>query len=157
MSDPGPSLLSPDQARALGCVLDEIIPESADGGLPGARELGLVDNIEQALERMPDLKTAIDAGLSALQDLVRERGAEDYAALPQPQRREILDQLAAAQPAFLPGLIFHTYVAYYQHPRVLEALGLEARPPFPKGYEMQPGDFGGLEAVRRRGRIFREC
>ncbi len=69
----------------------------------------------------------------------------------------VLNEIATTQPAFLPGLIFHGYVGYYQHPEVLEALGLEARPPHPKGYEMEPTDFSLLDDVRRRERLYREC
>ncbi len=57
---------------------------------------------------------------------------------------------------FLPGLLFHSYVAYYRDDRVLETLGLEARPPFPKSFPLEPGDLSRLEAVRRRPRIYRD-
>jgi hypothetical protein len=156
MGESGP-VLSRDAAQALACVLDEIIPRSDDGALPGAGELGLVAAIERALIRTPDLKVAVDAGLAALERQALERGAASYPALPRAERREILDAVVGAQPAFLPGLVFHSYTSYYQHPRVLEALGLEPRPPFPRGYAVQAGDFGLLDAVRRRRRIYREC
>jgi hypothetical protein len=48
-------------------------------------------------------------------------------------------------------------VAYYQAPRVVEALGLEARPPHPKGYEVELGDLTLLDEVRRRGKLYRDC
>jgi hypothetical protein len=156
VSEVGGSLFSPEDQRALASVLDAIIPPSADGLLPGAGQLGLVRAIEDATRRAPDLRTAIDHGLSALRDLLARRGAEGLAALPAEDRRALLDELVAAQPAFLPGLIFHAYVAYYADDRVVEGLGLEARPPHPKGYEMLPSDLGLLDEVRQRAKLYRE-
>jgi hypothetical protein len=40
---------------------------------------------------------------------------------------------------------------------VVEALGLEPRPPFPKGYEVPPNDPALLDPVRRRAPFFRSC
>ena len=44
-----------------------------------------------------------------------------------------------------------TYNGYYINPTVLESLGLEARPPQPKGYVVEAGDLNSLEAVVQRG------
>ena len=45
--------------------------------------------------------------------------------------------------------------AYYQDPRVLQSLGLEARPPFPLGHEMEPDDWSLLEPVIKRAPFYR--
>lgn len=148
--------LSPDQARALACVLDEIVPPSGDGRLPGAGELGLVAWIERKLRESPDLRPAVLQGLATLERLARERGAAGFAAVPRPERLALLSALAPLEPAFLPGLIFQTYVGYYESARVLEGLGLEPRPPFPKGYAMEAVDPARLDAVRRRPAMWRK-
>jgi len=153
---PTDSELSPEQIRSLVCVLDEIVPPSADGRLPGAGELGLVAHLERKLRETPDLRPAVLAGLGVLVRLCRERGASEIAALPRAARAELLNALAAAEPAFLPGLIFQTYVAYYQEGRVLQGLGLEPRPPHPKGYPMEPLDPSLLDPVRLRPKMYRE-
>ncbi len=140
------------QEQTLGCVLDAIIPPSADGRMPGAGEIGLGRVIA---EKAPDLQPLVVAGLAALDEQARGAGAEGFAALDPAARREALETLSVREPAFLPGLIFQTYVAYYQHPRVVEALGLEARPPHPLGYDLEPGDLSGLEAVRARNTLYR--
>ena len=155
MNDPSANVLSPDELRTLTGVLDEIIPASADGRLPGAGALGLADAIAEAMRKTPDLRPAVVQGLAALAELAGGRGSPDFAALPGDVRVELLNELTAAQPAFLPGLIFHTYVGYYQHPRVLEGLGMEPRPPHPEGYDLEPGDLGLLDAVRRRPPMYR--
>ena len=154
---PGRAGLSPDERRTLTSVLDEIIPPSPDGSLPGAGELGLADHVEGVLERTPELRPVLARGLAALDELARGRGAKNFAALPREQRVEALQGLAATQPQCLPTLVFHTYTGYYQAGRVLEALGLEARPPHPRGYVVEAGDPSLLDPVRRRAKMYREC
>jgi hypothetical protein len=153
MPDPG---LSPAEARALATVLDEIIPPSGDGRLPGAGEVGVLARIEEALRENADLRPVLAAGLEALAELARERGAPGFAELSRADRLQVLNELAAKAPAFLPTLVGQTFVGYYQDPRVLEGLGLGARPPFPRGYEVEPTDFEILAPVRRRARMYRE-
>lgn len=153
---PRPSF-PPDAARTLAAVLDELIPPSADGRLPGAGAAGLVDYLEGVCARTPDLQPALDDGLAALAELAREHGAESLADITQPQRSALLNEVTSRAPAFLPGLLFHTYAGYYQQPAVLEGLGLPPRPPFPEGYTLEPGDLGLLDPVRARPRLWREA
>jgi hypothetical protein len=157
MSETGSQdVFSPDEAGVLSSVLDEIVPPRADGALPGAGGLGLVERIEEAVRKSPDLRPALGEGLAALAELARSRGGGSFSELAREVRLEVLNELAGRAPAFLPALIFQTYVAYYEHPRVLEALGLEARPPHPKGYELELGDLSLLDPVRARPKMYRE-
>jgi len=153
---PGRSSFSPDERRTLSSVLDEIIPPSPDGSLPGAGELGLARHVEQVVERTPELGPLVVRGLAALDEMARGRGSPRFAALSGEERVAALGALAATQPQFLPSLIFHAYLGYYQAPRVLEGLGLEPRPPFPRGHVVEPGDLGLLDPVRRRPKMYRE-
>lgn len=41
-------------------------------------------------------------------------------------------------------------------PMVLRSLDMEPRPPFPKGFAVEQGDWSLLEPVKRRGRLYRE-
>jgi hypothetical protein len=159
MSDPvAPTPFPPDTARDLAAVLDELIPPSPDGRLPGAGadEVGLVAYLEEASARTPDLRPALEQGLAALAELARRRGAQGFAELPAAERAAVLEELGTAAPAFLPGLLFQTYAGYYQQPAVLAGLGLPPRPPFPEGYDLEPGDLGLLDPVRARPRLWRE-
>lgn len=155
-STSGTQRFSSDEERALSSVLDELIPPSGDGRLPGAGELGLVRHLEHARQQASELGPVIVKGLAALGDLARRRGAPGFAGLSKPDKLEVLNEVATTEPAFLPSLIFHTYAGYYQNARVVEALGLEPRPPFPKGYEMEPSDLSLLDAVRQRPKLYRE-
>ncbi len=147
---------SDHEERALATVLDQIIPPRSDGRLPGAGELGLVRHIEQVLEKAPQFEPMIRQGLSAIDELACVRNAEGFAALSDPDKLELLQELTSTEPGFLPSLIFHTYIGYDQNARVVEALGLEARPPFPKGHEMEPNDLTLLDPVRQRPKLYRE-
>ncbi len=138
---------SDQETRTLSSVLDEIIPPSTDGNLPGAGEVGLVDFIADAVEKSPELRPAIMEGISAL---------GDFTGLAKDEKTRALNELATTAPAFLPGLTFQTYLGYYQHPRVLEGLGLPPRPPHPEGYELETGDLGLLNPVRARPNLYRE-
>jgi Gluconate 2-dehydrogenase subunit 3 len=148
--------LSPAEARALAAVLDALVPPSADGRLPGAGALGLAQRVEDAMAGSPALAAAVRSGLAALEALARGHGAAGLDALAPAPCEALLRELAAREPGFVPGLLFHTYAGYYQHPEVLAGLGLEPRPPFPKGYAVEPSDLDALLApVRRRAPLYR--
>jgi hypothetical protein len=150
------SRLSPEAGRTLASVLDVLVPPRDDVGLPGAGTLGVGGRIEEGLRERPELRAPLAAGLAAAEEEARGRGAAAFAALPDPERPAVLEALATRVPGFLGLLTFLAYGAYYQEPRVLEALGLEARPPFPEGHEIPPTDFAILEPVRRRAAMYRK-
>ncbi len=152
MSESG---FSAAQRTALASVLDALIPPSADGRLPGAGEIGLASAIEEKLGAMCAFTAR---GLDALDALARERGANGFAALVAAERSDVLNAHAAADPGFLPGLVFQIYSIYYQHPRVQEGLGLEPRPPHPRGYALEQPDLDALLApVRARAKLYRDA
>jgi hypothetical protein len=149
--------LTAAEARLLAAVLDEIIPRSSDGKMPGAGEIGLVDDIERALQQHPAPAPVISQALAVLAQMTRERGWQDVDLIGKADRLALLQELEVREPAFVPTLMFLSYGLYYQHPRVLQALGREARPPHPAGYEMVPNDLTLLDPVRRRGKMFRDA
>ncbi len=157
MAGEGDGGLSPRQLEALACVLDEIVPPHAEGGLPGAGELGIGAVFEAAAREQAELARTLAEGLAALDERARARGGEGYAGLPRESRLEVLNETGAAAPAFLPSLIGQTLVHYYQDARVRGALGLQTRPPYPEGYEVPPTDFARLDRVRARGAFYREA
>jgi len=159
MSDDEPTLpaLSDEQHRALARVIDEIIPPSDDGRLPGAGDAGVTHYIEAALRPTPMLTEMVVAGLSALDALARQRHARDFAALSRQEQSELLKALSSTEHAFPPVLMIHTYAGYYQSEPVMRALGLEPRPPHPAGYRMGPNDLSLLDPVRERPARYRAC
>ena len=45
---------------------------------------------------------------------------------------------------------------YYRDDRVMRSLGMEVRPPFPKGFVVEQGDWSLLDPVRARPKMYRE-
>ena len=143
--------------ETLARVLDLLIPPSTDGRLPGAGELGLSCYVEELLAKTPAPRPLVAQGLAALEAAASDRGARGFAELPRHAQRALLDAHAKTAPAFAPTLLFQVMTGYYREPRVLAALGLENRPPFPKGHAVEESDFSLLDAVRRREKLYREC
>jgi hypothetical protein len=143
-------MLTPEQDHALTLLLDELIPPSEDGRLPGAGALGLAEGLREHA-----LTPSIAQGLERLDALAGEQGAASFAAAG--NREALLRALDTESPGALGGLLFHTYTTYYQHPQVLEGLGVDPRPPHPKGYEIEAGDLSSLAAIRQRGPLYREA
>jgi hypothetical protein len=142
---------SGEARRILTSVLDEVIPPSADGRIPGAGQIGVADYLDRALGAMPGLKSMIADGMSELDAQARARHGRGFTELAKHEKVQLL-----GEQGFMMPLTLHTYVGYYQNDRVVEALGLEARAPHPKGYEMEPDDFSLLDPVRRRSKLYRD-
>jgi hypothetical protein len=145
-----------EQEDILCALLDEVIPPSSDGRLPGAGGLDLIGHVARTVQQTPMLAPVVQYGLSAIAELAGTRGPDGWAGLARAERSALLAEFAAGDQLFMPALLFLAYSGYYQHPRVVEALGLEARPPHPKGYAMEAFDTTLLDAVRRRGKIYRD-
>lgn len=158
MSESQEPVFSSAELRTLAAVLDVIVPPSSDGQLPGAGELGLAAAVVEAARQNPLLRPAVAQGLAAIEAVARDRGLASFPAASAAARTEIVKSATGDAAQLVPALLFPIYIAYYQHPRVLEGLGREARPPFPKGYAMAPFDPALLEPVRKRKRpLFRDC
>lgn len=138
---------------AFIALLDELIP-ARDETLPGAGSLGLGENIEPKLGETTPL---VATGLAALDARAGDLGAASFAEMPLENRAGLVSEVAAAHPGFLETLIFHAYTTYYQHPRVVSALGLKPEPPFPAGFDLELGDLGLLDPVRRRAKFYRDA
>jgi hypothetical protein len=147
---------SAEESAVLTAVLDEIIPPSADGRLPGAGSLGIEGQVEDALRSTPELKVMIASSLSALARMGRHIDSRGLRALSAEQKARVLGELANSEHAVPPVLMLQVFACYYQHPRVLQILGVEARPPHPRGYEMEENDYSLLEPVRRRAPMYRK-
>jgi len=143
---------SDTEIAMLASVLDEIIPPSADGRLPGAGEAGVAAHVDRALAALPDLRTMVREGLAELEQAAETRHGRRFTALSRAERAALVSEQSFTFP-----LTLHTYVGYYQAPRVVAALGMEPRPPHPQGYAMEPSDLSLLDPVRKRAPFYRTC
>ena len=146
--------LSDGQQRILAIVLDLIIPASEDGQRPSAADIDVLGYIRESEGHTLD---GLRHELDWLDAEAFESQGEAFASLDAPTRQALVDAVREREPQFLRTLAMQTVTCYYRDDRVLEAIGVGARPPFPEGYEVPSGDVSLLEPVRRRGRVYREA
>ena len=146
--------LTSTQRASLDIVLNMIVPPSADGRMPGAAEVGVPAYL---YAETPDALPELCRELEQLEQRSRGRFARGFAELQGHERKFLIDEMRAQEPSYMSRLAMETLACYYQHDRVLEGLGIEARPPYPKGYQVAQGDLSLLEPVRARGKIYRDA
>ena len=138
-------MLSDDQCRTLHCLAGMMIPASAEYGVPSAADDAIFADILRSFGRdEPHV-------LAVLQEL------EGFADLNPAQREAKAAQLRERGGDALLGLSRVILQCYYRDDRVMRALGMEARPPFPKGHEVEQGDWSLLDPVRARPKLYREA
>lgn len=138
--------LSQTEMATLTAVAGMMIPPSTAHAVPGADDPSIIADLADTLGR--DL-TALQRALAAL-------GA-DFATQPDPVREARAAAFRAAGGADLALLTRLILQAYYRDDRVVRSLGREARPPFPLGNSIEPGDWSLLEPVKARAPFWRRA
>ena len=145
--------LNSDQQRTFVAILDMIIPASDDGRFPSAADMDVLGYIAKTDPQLLDtVRTELDRLNAVSEDLY----GVVFGDAGETHRQGLLDEIRGTEPPFLGGLAQQTVTLYYQDDRVMEAIGMEARPPFPKGYEVVAGDLSLLDPVRARGQVYRD-
>lgn len=147
---PQPERLAPREVECLACIAARMIPASAEYGVPGADDPDIMADIAASIGR--DL-----AELRRLLAVIEGAAGGSLAALSQDRQEELLARLRGDLPASLTVVEAVVTRAYYRDPRVLSSLGLEPRPPFPKGFEVEHVGLSLLDPVRARGSIWRNA
>ena len=137
------------ECRDLGAIAGTMVPADARLGMPGADDPAILADIVKSVGRdLPLIREAMAA-------LLHKAGGA-FAGLDQGRREALINDWypsGGAAAVMLGRLILG---AYYRDDRVLLALGLEARAPFPKGYTLDQGDWSLLDAVRGRPPLWRD-
>jgi len=144
--------LNATQALTLNALAQRIIPPSPDGKRPGGAEVGFVDYVLAA-----GSLAWLLPGLYAVEQAAQEAHGMPFAELDGARQQAIVDAQKRKQFRFYGELANQLMLCYYHHERVLPAIGMEARAPFPLGYTPIDGDYSLLEPVYERGPIWREC
>ncbi len=156
MTAGGTTMSFTEEQMALASeVLDQLIP--ARGGFPGAGELGVAGHLSSTGGSKPALGQLFQDGLAAAESASREAHSAAFADLADEQKIQVLRTVEAESPESFAMLVRHTYAGYYSNPRIIEAMGLEARPPQPLGFELDPFDPSTVEKVRERGKVWRDA
>ena len=149
MGDSSQTALSPAEHRDLGDIAGTMIPASAAWGVPGADDPAILADIVKSVGR--DLRLVREA-LAAIG--AKSGGA--FATLDCDQQEALINAYYKTGSAAAVALGRVILAAYYRDDRVLLALGLEARAPFPKGHDLEQGDWSLLAAVRGRPPFWRD-
>lgn len=126
-----------------------MIPASEEYGVPGADDPAIFADIVRSLgPDLTDVKTAL-AELDAL-------AGATFAELPPGRASAVAEAfLAAPSPA---ALVLGRVIlqCYYRDDRVLLSLGVEPRAPYPKGHEVEQGDWSLLAVVHGKKPFWRD-
>jgi hypothetical protein len=144
------SQLTPAQRDDLRAIAGVIIPASEEFDVPGADGPAIQADIVATLGR--------DASLvrQALGLLARIAGMP-LASLDPVRREAVALELRAQGGAAVATLTRVVLQCYYRDDRVVRSLGLEPRPPYPRGYVLDDGDWSLLDPVRARPPFWRQA
>ena len=142
--------LTAAQRDDLRTIAGVMIPASAEYSVPGADDAIIQADIVATLGR--------DAGMvrQALDQLAQLAGMP-FADLDAVRRAAVARQFRASGGAAAATLARVVLQSYYRDDRVVRSLGLELRPPFPKGYAMEQGDWSLLDPVKARPSTWRRA
>ena len=138
----------------LGSVLDRIIPPHEK--LPGAGELGVADHIASVVGRSVASRRLFIDGLAEIGIVSHRRYSKEFVDLAGEEKDEVLRAVESDEPDFFDALVQHTYNGYYTSQKIIPLIGLEARPPQPRGHSLETGNLALIENVKKRGRAYRE-
>ena len=139
MPPESPASFSADEQAALGALVAQIIPASQQFGQPGADDPAILADI---LTSGAALQATLATALAWLSDQTVDAGVAAEFRQSFPAQAELIQTL--------------TVQCYYRDARVMRALNIDVRPPFPTGYTQEPNDFALLDPVRKRGEIYRK-
>ena len=149
-----PRFLSQSQHSLATAVLDRLIP--SQGEMPGAGEAGTADYLDGIAAGSAGIARLFSAGLQDIEIAAAQQGSE-FKELRSDQQDEVLREVETDSPQFFDLLVRHTYNGYYSNPTVVELLGLDPRPPQPRGNRVERGDLSSLQVVAERGQAYRNA
>lgn len=138
------------EIETLALLMETVIPSSGDGRFPAASDSTIFEDFVSSSEQYRELI------ITALQ-LLNEISGSDYQGLSVSARLEVTQKFYSIRSAPVSTLLSLVAQCYYRDDRVLKAIGLEPRAPHPKGFEVEQGDWGLLEPVKKRGKIYRDA
>jgi hypothetical protein len=140
--------LTDAEARDLRALAGAMIPASAEYNVPGGDDELIFTDILKSLERdCEDCRTA-------LVHLARLSGGS-FAGLSAERRADVAAEFRKEGGAPLSALSRVVLLCYYRDDRVMRSLGQEPRAPFPKGHEVEQGNWSLLDPVRARAPMHR--
>ena len=145
---------SKDQVEVLRELVGIMIPASQEYTVPGADDEIIFEAILVAAQ--VDLHL-IEAGLRSLDTMSKSRYRKEFIFLDKPTRQKVVHEFLQSAELYVIEIINVTLQCYYSDDRVMTSLDMEARSPFPIGYEVEQGDWSLLDLVKRKAKIYRKA
>ena len=142
--------LSPAESQDLRSIAGLMIPASEEFRVPGADDPVIFADIEKSIGRdLADIKKALAR--------ITELGGGTFSDLDAIRKQATADSFHATAGTLATTLGRVILQCYYRDDRVVRSLGLEPRPPFPKGHTLEQGDWSLLDPVRARPKMWRDA
>ena len=145
--------LSDDARQVFHILVGLMIPASQEYAVPGADDPEIFERIMVASELDRSL---VADGLRALEDLSIALHGERLAALDDDDKVQTAERFTQTQAPHVSVIVSLTTQCYYTDERVMTALGMENRAPFPLGYTVEQGDWSLLDPVKKRPKFYRK-
>jgi hypothetical protein len=147
---PADDALTSAQRDDLRIIAGMMIPESAEYKVPGADDAVVQADVLATMGRdTPMVRAALDS--------IARLAGSPLAQLDDTGRNAVAREFRASGGAAAATLIRVILQCYYRDDRVLRSLNLELRPPFPRGYELEQGDWSLLDPVKARPTMWRKA
>jgi len=143
--------VSDSQVACLACIAGHMIPASSEFGVPAANDPVILQDILSIIDHRDH--GAVVSVLASVDDAA----GGSLCALEATEQAALLARLRAERPGVFAVIESIVARAYYRDSRVLASIGVEHRPPFPKGYEVEQGNWSLLDPVCERGKIYRDA
>lgn len=137
----------------LAALLSTMLPANAEMDLPPAGDPLIVDDILASI-RAGSFSSIVD-GLQALDEAAIGMHECSFSDIEADARTEVFESFQHSHSGFVRLLGSIALQCYYRDDRVMESLGMEARAPFPEGFEIEQGDWSLLDPVKEKGPIYK--
>lgn len=145
-----PNTLSDDEIQELRAAAGTMVPASRAHGVPGADDDLIFADILRSLGRdLADVRVALAE--------LRVSAGGKLGALDIDRREHVIGRVLGNGSRSSAALSRAVLQCYYRDDRVVLSLGLEARPPFPKGHTLEQGDWSLLDVVKQRAPFWRDA
>jgi hypothetical protein len=145
-----PDALSAAEQETLRTSVRHMTPPSPEFAAPGADDPAIFADIVRSVRCD---RAALGQALRAVDAAAGGR----LAGLAEMEQATVLARFRADEPAQAAILEAVTVGCYYRDDRVLTSIGMYPRPPFPRGFEIEEGDWSLLDPVRARGPVYRDA
>ena len=144
--------LSGAHRELLRAFAGTAIPASAEYGVPGADDEMIAADLVASAEGSA---AEVAKGLAALDALSMDMHGDHFLTLDGPGRLSVAIAFRDSRGKLASPLVALVAQCYYRDERVMASLGMEPRPPYPDGFEVEQGDWSLLDPVRARERLYR--